>query len=115
MFVPSAPLNLPVPEVKALSCSVVLWESGLSDSDSSVSCEDIVGYDVRLYHPESEHRNVTRRVEADRTYYLIDDDDKLANINYETLVQVLLNTELDIIVYLRVMNHPICNPGSSCA
>ena len=67
------------------------------DSDSSVSCEDIIGYDVRFYHPESEHQNVTRRVETDRTYYLISDQEKmLANINYETLVQVYINEMLNL-------------------
>ena len=67
-------------------CSIAVWESGLSDS--AVSCEDILGYNVRLYHPESKHQNLTRRVEADKTYYKISDEDKDVKIDHETLVQV---------------------------
>ena len=66
----------------------MVWESGLSES--AVSCEDIIGYDVKLYHPESKHRNLTRRVETDKTYYKISDEDKDAKINHETRVQVLV-------------------------
>ena len=62
------------------------WESGLSDS--ALSCEDIIGYDVRLYHPESKYQNLTRRVETDKTYYRISNEDKKANIDHETHIQV---------------------------
>ena len=64
----------------------MVWESGLSES--ALSCEDIIGYDVRLYHPESKHQNLTRRVETDKTYYRISDEDQKANIDHETYVQV---------------------------
>ena len=67
-------------------CSIVIWESGLSDS--AVSCEDILGYNVRLYHPESKHQNLTVNVEMDKTYYKISDEDKDVKIDHETLVQV---------------------------
>ena len=55
-----------------------------------MSYEDISGYDVRLYHPQSVHQNVTRHVEANGTFYVITDEDKynrLAICN-ETHVQV---------------------------
>ena len=75
-----------VPQVEAL-CSILVWDSGLSDS--AVSCEDIIGYDVRLYHPlESNHQNLTRHVKMDKIYYRISDEDKEANVNHETHVQV---------------------------
>ena len=60
-------------------------------SESAVSCEDILGYNVRLYHPESSHRSLTRRVETDKTYYKISDKDiknKDVKIDHETLIQV---------------------------
>ena len=65
----------------------MVWDSGLSDS--AVSCEDIIGYDVRLSHPESKHQNLTRRVEVDKTYYRMDDEDGEAIVNHKTHVQVL--------------------------
>ena len=82
-----APQSIPIPEVYGL-CSVVVWDSGLSDS--AVSCEDIIGYDVLLCHPESKYRNLTRHVETDKTYYKITDKDKEAKIDHETRVQVSL-------------------------
>ena len=70
------------PEVQGL-CSVVVWNS------PEVSCEDISGYDVRLYSPRSVYQNVTRRVVANGTYYIIKDEDKLAIAGLgETYVQV---------------------------
>jgi hypothetical protein len=82
-----APQSIPVPEVYGL-CSFVIWDSGLSDS--ALFCEDVIGYYVLLYHPESKHQNLTRHVETYKTYYKITDEDKEANINHETRVQVLL-------------------------
>ena len=79
------PSSIPVPEVEGL-CSVVVWDSGLSNS--ALSCEDIIGYDVRLYHPELKHRNLTRHVMTDKTYFMVSDD---MDINrHETLVQVII-------------------------
>ena len=52
-----------------------------------VSCESISGYDVRLYHPQSAQQYVTRHVGANRTFYIINDEDRLANSD-ETYVQV---------------------------
>lgn len=62
-------------------CSVVVWNS------PEVSCGGISGFDVRLYSPQSVHRNVTRRVGANGTYYIIKDEDNLAGSD-ETYVQV---------------------------
>ena len=67
----------------------MIWESGLSES--AVSCEDILGYNVKLSHPESSYLSLFRHVETDKTYYKISDEDienKGAKINHETLVQV---------------------------
>ena len=88
-------------------CSIVIWESGLSDS--AVSCEDILGYNVRLYHPESKHQNLTKHVETDKTYYKISDEDK---IDHETLVQV----QYSLILYMKtlhiIMNHIMQGTGT---
>ena len=70
----------PPPQVQAL-CSVVVWYS------PEVSCEEIIGYDVRLYHPQMDVQNVTRRVGANRTFYVIQDEDRLIN-KQELYVQV---------------------------
>ena len=70
VFFSSAPPPSP-PEVQGL-CSIVVWYS------PAVSCEGISGYDVRLYSPKSEHQNLTRRVGANGTFYIIKDEDRLA-------------------------------------
>ena len=60
-----------------------------------MSCEGISGYDVRLYSPKSEHQNLTRRVGANGTFYIIKDEDKLAMDGSEdTHVQVQQNQAL---------------------
>ena len=64
-------------------CSVVVWYS------PDVSCEGISGYNVRLYNPQSEQQSVTRSVGANGTFYIIEDQDKLAD-NLETYVQVVM-------------------------
>ena len=69
------------PEVQGL-CSNVVWYS------PEVSCERISGYDVRLYNPQSVHQNLTRRIGANGTFYVIRDEDKLAGSD-ETYVQVI--------------------------
>ena len=81
--------HIPIPEVEGL-CSVVVWDNCISQSP--VSCEDILIYDVRLYHPESKHQNLTRRIEMDKTFHKISDEDKGADINHETHVQVYIIT-----------------------
>ena len=66
-------------------CSVVVWYS------PEVSCEEalkISGYEVRLFHPQSAHPNVTSRVGANGTFYIIDKEN-LASVE-ETYVQVCL-------------------------
>ena len=70
----------PPPEVQGL-CSYVVWYS------PAVSCGVITGYDVRLYSPQSGQQNVTRRVGANGTFYIIKDEDNLAGSG-ETYVQV---------------------------
>ena len=85
-------------------CSVVVWDSGLSNT--ALSCEDIIGYDVRLYHPESKHQNLTRHVTTDKTYFMVSDD---MDINrHETLVQVL------IINFIKMYNIIIIILYTSC-
>ena len=61
-------------------CSVVVWYS------PAVSCEDIHGYEVRLYNPQSAHLNVTDHIGANRTFYIVDAD-KLVSSD-ETFIQV---------------------------
>ena len=61
-------------------CSVVVWYS------PAVSCEDIRGYEVRLYHPQSPHLNVTDGIGANGTFYIVDVD-KLVSSD-ETFIQV---------------------------
>ena len=61
-------------------CTVVVWYS------PEVSCEDINGYEVRLYNPQSAHLNVTRRTGANGTFYIVDEE-KLVSSD-ETYVQV---------------------------
>ena len=53
-----------------------------------MSCDLIRGYDVRLYIPQSPHKNVTRRVGSNRTFYIIKDEDKLTGSREETYVEV---------------------------
>ena len=54
------------------------------------SCEDIHGYEVRLYStsPQLSHPNMTNRVGANRTFYMIEEE-KLPN-SHETYVQVAI-------------------------
>lgn len=63
--------------------SVVVWYS------PNVSCEGIIGYDVRLYNPQSAQQNITRSVGPSTTFYIIKDEDKQADIP-ETHVQVAI-------------------------
>ena len=63
-------------------CSVVVWHSPV------VPCEDIRGYEVRLYHPQSAHLNMTSHVGMNGTFYIIDEE-KLVSSD-ETYVQVAI-------------------------
>ena len=64
-------------------CSSVVWYS------PDLPCDVIHGYDVRLYHPQSAHQNLTRRVGSKGTFYVIKVEDRLAvNTVEETHVQV---------------------------
>ena len=54
-----------------------------------MSCEDTIsGYEVRFYDPNFTQSNVTRYVGANRTFYGVTDEDRLAGEN--THVQVLI-------------------------
>ena len=53
-----------------------------------VSCEEIRGYEVRLYHPQSAHPNMTSRVGANGTFYIVEEE-KLVSSD-ETYVQVVV-------------------------
>ena len=63
-------------------CSVVVWRS------PEVSCEDNRGHEVRLYHPQSAHPNVTSRVGANENSYVVKEDNLLNSD--ETYVQVVI-------------------------
>ena len=52
-----------------------------------MSCEDIRGHEVRLYHPQSAHPNVTSRVGANENFYVVKEDNQLNSD--ETYVQVV--------------------------
>ncbi len=64
-------------------CSVVVW---YNPAVLVQSCEDIHGYEVRLYNPQSPRLNVTNRVGPNGTFYIVDVD-KLVS-SEETYVQV---------------------------
>ena len=74
----SAPFGLQV------MCSVVTWYS------PEVSCENnaeiINGYELRFYNSEVTEQNVTKYVGANRTFYVLTEEDKLAGD--KTYVQV---------------------------
>ena len=63
-------------------CSVVVWYN------PDVSCEYMInGYDVRFYSPQSDTKNVTRHTEANQTFYIIRDEDRLGD-KHDINVQV---------------------------
>ena len=63
-------------------CSVVVWRS------PEVLCEDIRGYEVRLYNSQSAHPNMTSRVGANENFYVVEEE-KLVSSD-ETYVQVAI-------------------------
>lgn len=68
-------------QVQAL-CSVVVWYN------PDVSCERMItGYDVRFYSLHSDTKNVTRRTGANQTFYIIQNEDGLAD-KHDINVQV---------------------------
>ena len=95
----------PPSEVQAL-CSVVVWES-----PDALHCNNLIGFDVRLFGSPQLQQNLTRRVRSNRTYYVISDEDNLAN-SYETYVQVLLtyysNPNIIYIQYHGITTGPYC-------
>ena len=74
---------IPPPQVQAL-CSVVVWNT------PEVSCGDIVGYDVRFFHPQLLTKNVTRRVGANGTFHIVQEEDKLDAKQEDLYVQVII-------------------------
>ena len=83
----------PPPDVKGL-CSNIVWYS------PAVSCEGISGYEVRLYSPQSLHKNLTRHVGVNRTFYILEDKDKLAMVGSEDTHVQVQHVKFDAIVYL---------------
>ena len=79
---PHADIAAPPPQVQAL-CSVVVWYS------PEVSCGDIIGYDVRFFHPQLLTQNVTRRVGANGTFHIVQEEDKLDAKHGDLYVQVI--------------------------
>ena len=74
-------------------CSVVVW------SGPQLPCDDIMGYEVRLYDPDS-GKEVNRSVDSYSTYYIIKDEDKLQVELEKAYVQVrLLIPVLSVHVY----------------
>ena len=67
---PSSP---PAPVGVQSLCSVIVWYS------PEVSCEDTInGYEVRFYDPNFTQSNMTRHVGANRTFYDVTEEDRLA-------------------------------------
>ena len=77
-----AAVAVPPPQVQAL-CSIVVWYD-----PEPVFCEDIVGYDARFFHPQLFIQNVTRRVGANGTFYIIQEEDGLDANQKDLYVQV---------------------------
>ena len=86
----------PLPSNVQGFCSNIVWCS------PEVSCDGISGYDVRLYHPQSAHQNLTRRVEAKGTFYVITDEDRQASSD-GTLVQVFLYVVATILLTCLIL------------
>ena len=63
-------------------CSVVVWRS------PELPCEDVHGHEVRLYHRQSAHPNVTSRVRANENSYVVDEE--MLVRSDETYVQVAI-------------------------
>ena len=68
-------------------CSVVVWSS------PQLPCEDIVGYEVRLYNPSS-GQVVQHQVRGLSTHYIITDQDKIHVDLKEAYVQVMISNNL---------------------
>ena len=61
-------------------CSSVVWYT------PEVPCQHIYGYEVRLYHPQSAHQNVTRHVGASEIFYIVEENSQ--DRSDDTYVQV---------------------------
>ena len=64
-------------------CSVVVWYR------PEVPCGDIIGYDVRFFSPQLDSQNVTKRVGANQTFYIVQDKDKMSAKQEVIYVQVI--------------------------
>ena len=62
-------------------------------SNQQLPCEDIAGYEVRLYNPDS-GKEVSRSVDSYSTYYTIKDEDKLQVELENAYVQVRMSISL---------------------
>ena len=77
----SPPVTPTAPVGVQAFCSVVVWYGPEMAYEDKIS-----GYEVRFYDPNSIHSNMTRYVGANRTFYGIAGEDRLAGEN--TYVQV---------------------------
>ena len=80
----SPPVTPPAPAGVQALCSIVFWYSPEVSSEERVN-----GYEVRFYDPNFVQSNVTRYVEANRTFYVLIKEDRLAD--KDTYVQVTNN------------------------
>lgn len=83
-LVPPPTYPPPILGVQGL-CSIVVWYG-----PENLTCVNwISGYEVMLYDPNLSMSNVTKHVEANRTFYILTEEDKVAG--EKTCVQVSLN------------------------
>jgi hypothetical protein len=75
----------PPPQVLAL-CSVVVW---YSVEAVSIVDDTITGYDVRFYSPQSNTQNMIKHVGANRTFYIIQSEDKTVANPDDIYIQVI--------------------------
>ena len=83
-FAVPPPLSAPIGVQALCPWPVVVWYS----PEVYMFCEDTIsGYEVRFYDPNFSQSNVTRYVGANRTFYGVTEEDRLAGEN--THVQVI--------------------------
>ena len=99
-LITTVPILRPTPVIVQGLCSVIFWYS------PAVPCSEVSGYDVRLYSPQSGQQNVTRRVGANGTFYIIKDEDILAGSG-ETYVQVHPITSCLVLYTIYYMYHAV--------
>ena len=78
-----------------------------------MSCEGISGYEVRLYSPHSLHKNLTRHIGANGTFYILEDEDKLAMVGSEDTHVQVWHVKFDAIYSISSILRFLDHPGSS--